>query len=290
MSLSPPQGNSFYRLGFLESIKFAIINISPNIPDSPSLCKIYNILGDVYWLTGEFYKSIDTHQKSKKLALEFSIAEFEFAAFLNIGLCYIDLWEIQLAIDTLEKCIELSKNTIYRYHAIDACFCLSFLYSAQQEKDKAIDFLNKTFQEFKLTEHNTWSTGYRWLFLGRAYINLFDIGKSLEMYKKALSYAKKSHYPQVKANSLCGLSVIHRTQNNFCEAITYNYEAIIILENIAAKYDLAEAYFQLGLTYQAMGEHDQAEEFKAKAIKLFAQMEAPKQIDRVNKAFGDNIQ
>ncbi len=126
--------------------------------------------------------------------------------------------------------------------------------------------------------------------MGRAYINLFDIDKSLEMYKKALSYAEESHYPQVKANSLCGLSVIHRTQNDFCEAITYNHEAITILENIAAKYDLAEAYFQLGLTYQAMGEHDQAREYKAKAIELFAQMEAPKQIERVNKAFGGNIQ
>ncbi|MEA5476422.1 NB-ARC domain-containing protein [Pseudanabaena galeata UHCC 0370] len=283
-------GNSFYRLGFLESIKFAIINISPNIPDSPSLCKIYNILGDVYWLTGEFYKSIDIHQKSKKLALEFSIANFEFVAFLNIGLCYIDLWEIQLAIDTLEKCIELSKNTIYRYHAIDAYFCLSFLYSVLQEKDKAIDFANKTLQEFNLAEHNTWSTGYRWLFLGRAYINLFDVDKSLEVYKKALSYAEESNYPQVKVNSLSGLSVIHRIQNNFCEAITYNHEAIIILENIAAKYDLAEAYFQLGLTYLAMREYDQAEEYKAKALELFAQMEAPKQIERVNKAFGGIIQ
>ena len=44
------------------------------------------------------------------------------------------------------------------------------------------------------------------------------------------------------------------------------------------------------LTYQIMGEHDQAEEYKTKALELFAQMEAPKQIERVNKAFGGNIQ
>ncbi len=39
-----------------------------------------------------------------------------------------------------------------------------------------------------------------------------------------------------------------------------------------------------------MGENDQAKEYKAKALKLFEQMEAPKQIERVNKAFGGNIQ
>ena len=61
-------------------------------------------------------------------------------------------------------------------------------------------------------------------------------------------------------------------------------------EMLPAKFLLAESVFQLGLTYQAMGEHDQAEEYKTKALELFAQMEAPKQIERVNKAFGDNIQ
>jgi tetratricopeptide (TPR) repeat protein len=283
-------GNSFYRLGFLESIKLVTINISSYLPQSPSLCKIYNILGDIYWLTGELHKAIDFHEKSKKLAVDFSIANYEFVSFLNIGLCYIDLWEIQLAIGNFKKCIELSIDTIHRDHAIDSFFCLSFLHSVLRENDKSLDFANKAFQEFNLTEHNTWSTNYRWLFLGKAYSNLFDFDKSIEMYKNALSFALKNYYPQVKANSFNGLSVISRIKNDFSQAINYHYKSISILENMGAKCDLAEAYFQLGLTYQAMGEHNQAKEYKAKALELFAQMEAPKQIERVNKAFGGNIQ
>jgi hypothetical protein len=34
-----------------------------------------------------------------------------------------------------------------------------------------------------------------------------------------------------------------------------------------------------------MGEHDQAEEYKAKALELFTKIQAPKQIERVNKSF-----
>jgi len=34
-----------------------------------------------------------------------------------------------------------------------------------------------------------------------------------------------------------------------------------------------------------MGEHEQAEIYKAKALEIFEQMEAPKQIERVNQAF-----
>jgi len=283
-------GNSLYRFGLLESIKTAINAISHDLSNSPNLCKLYNVLGDVYWITGESYKAISLHEKSKKLAIDFDIKNFELVAFLNIGLCQIDVWEIQLAIDSFEKCIELSQNTIYRYHAVDSFFCLSFLNSLLGDKEKTVDFANKFFQELNLSEHNTWATGYRWLFLGKAYSNLFDIDKSLEMYKNAFAYAEKSHYYQVKANALNGLAIVSRIQNVWDQAISYHSESLDILQTIGAKCDLAEAYFQLGLTCQAMGENDQAKTYKAKALELFGQMEAPKQIERVNQAFEQGAQ
>jgi len=83
---------------------------------------------------------------------------------------------------------------------------------------------------------------------------------------------------------------IEKRHSYLSEAISDHLECIKLLSKIEVKPELAEEYFQLGLTYQAMGEYDQAEEYKAKALELFAQMEAPKQIERVNKAFGDNIQ
>ena len=141
------------------------------------------------------------------------------------------------------------------------------------------------FEEIDLSVHSAWSMGYRWLFLGRTYINLYDTEKSSQMYKNALDFAEKSNYYQVKANALNGLAIIERIQNSCDQAIFYHCASIDILKNIGAKCDLAEVYFQLGLTYQVMGEHDQAQEYKAKALELFEQMAAPKQCDRVNKAF-----
>ncbi len=84
---------------------------------------------------------------------------------------------------------------------------------------------------------------------------------------------------QVTKQIECGNRAIHKHENS-----------INILLGIECKPLLAEEYFQLGLTYQAIGEQDQVEEYKAKATELFAQMQAPKQIERVNKAFGGNIQ
>ena len=116
-------------------------------------------------------------------------------------------------------------------------------------------------------------------------MHLFNIKKAFDMFRIAQAYAEERHYPQVKANALTGLAWGLRIQQDWERTISYHYESIEILKTIGAKCDLGDAFFQLGLTYQAMGEHDQAEEYKAKALELFAQMEAPKQIERVNKAF-----
>ena len=75
----------------------------------------------------------------------------------------------------------------------------------------------------------------------------------------------------------------------FHESLDLIGQSIALCEEMGTNFLLAESYVQLGLTYQTMGEHDQAKESKAKAIDLFEQMEAPKQIERVKQAFGENI-
>ena len=55
----------------------------------------------------------------------------------------------------------------------------------------------------------------------------------------------------------------------------------------SSNYELAETYFQIGLTYHVMGEYDNSERYKTKSLFLFEKIELPKQIIRVNKAFVD---
>lgn len=50
--------------------------------------------------------------------------------------------------------------------------------------------------------------------------------------------------------------------------------------------DLAAAYYQLGLTYQKIGDEVKSEQYFNKALDLWSpkQIDAPKQIERVLKA------
>ncbi len=117
------------------------------------------------------------------------------------------------------------------------------------------------------------------------YSNIGDTYKAIRYYEAALSYSNESGFIQVKAIANIGIGEIRRKTKNYQSSLDSCNKSILELKHLGAKADLAEAYFQLGLTYQAMGDHAQAEEYKAKALELFAQMEAPKQIERVNKDF-----
>ncbi|CAD5924720.1 putative WD repeat-containing protein alr2800 [Planktothrix tepida] len=101
---------------------------------------------------------------------------------------------------------------------------------------------------------------------------------------KAILYSEESNYSQLKAKSLTGLGELYRIQGEFATALTHHQESIEILENIGAKCDLAEAYYQQALTYQQMGDRENSKPNFDNAIQLFTEIEAPRQVERVIKS------
>ena len=116
------------------------------------------------------------------------------------------------------------------------------------------------------------------------YKNLNVIDESLRLYKEAINYANESHYKQVEGIALTGIAELYRIQNELKIAIEYHQKSIEILEKIGAKCDLAEAYYQLGLTCQKIGETQNSQENFDKAIQLYHKIDAPKQVEKVQRA------
>ncbi len=76
---------------------------------------------------------------------------------------------------------------------------------------------------------------------------------------------------------------IQLEQREFETALLRHSEAVEILAQIGAKCDLAEAYYQWGLTYQKIDEVEKSQENFARAILLWEQIGAPKQVEKVKK-------
>jgi tetratricopeptide (TPR) repeat protein len=213
-------------------------------------------------------------------------------ACFNKGLCYNELLDIENALLLFEETVQIRQQLLVGEWVDEWVgipeFCLSFLYSSIGNRKKAEFFKEKaTHIMSNFTEYTTiWSKNYGLLFLGLTDKNLGNIEKSFELYRDAIKFSEITAYPQVKAKALTGLGELYRIQKDYDTALDHHVQSIETLDKIGAKCDLAEAYFQLALTYQAMGDQPNSQTYFDKALDLWGpkQIDAPKQIERVRMA------
>jgi tetratricopeptide (TPR) repeat protein len=225
---------------------------------------LLNLIGDAHRCLGDFTNSINKH----KLALEIAIKnnDFPYTAYSKAYVAYCKFSQMEF-FKGFEKnkdsdIVDILKDVISAFQQIgdissevlSSCY-LAKLYSYTKEPILAKKYYKSSNTVYQELSKNT--------------------------------HFKSPYLQNVLFNTSARLSFM---TGDFNETISSLYQSIDLCKKMGTKFLLAESYFQLGLTYQAMGEHDQAEEYKAKALELFEQMEAPKQIERVNKAFGGNIQ
>ncbi|MFB2896886.1 tetratricopeptide repeat protein [Aerosakkonemataceae cyanobacterium BLCC-F50] len=288
-----PLGISFSRIGYLQLIISVIARITEKVQPSYSVSRIYNILGTLYEHTGHIHKSIQCNEQAKAIAIDVSAKDIEIVSLLNMGLCKIYIWELEEAVILFKQVIQISENSEYHRYTVYAWFCLAFVnsYFGDKYESEARQFALKieTFMS-KTKLQSAWAKGYSLIFLGEAYRNLREYQKSFEKYRLAISYAEESHYTQVKAKAICGLAELYREQGDFTTALSHHTESNELLEKIGAKCDLAEAYYQLALTYQKMGDTEKSQPNFQQAIQLFTEMEAPNQVEKVQRAMenGEN--
>lgn len=291
-------------MGLLQPVLAAITQVIHHIPSEQNLSELYNILGDLYWITGKIFQAIECQEQAIALATQalkslptkdnkhtiYYLKMIQVDSLLSIGLYQIDLWELEAAAQLFGQVINIAKNTEHHRWAEKAAVCLALVNSYlgfREESYTLADIIYHSIITEQLPEH-TGRFAYFIQIIGQTYVNLAQFEKANQMYSKALLFAQESHYTQVKAKTLTGLAEIHRQQEQFELALSNHLEAIELLDKIGAKCDLAEAYFQLGLTYQKMKLEDSKINFD-QAIQLFTQMEAAKQVEKVLRQAGCQI-
>jgi tetratricopeptide (TPR) repeat protein len=309
-------GYAFCRLGLLKQMTTCINSLIPYldqgcllIDKSLNLVTLYNVLGALHSYTGEITRSIKCNQKAGEICERYiqTAQESEQKLFwkkqLNkvcyfIGLCKVDLFELQEAKTFFEKA--LNSYTLEFCHKngfneseikvakIDILVYMAFLYSCLSQEEEARKLSNELLIDIfdKDLFFSSWTKGYNPLFLGITFKNLGEFEKSSNMYYHAIKYAKESSFNQIEATVLIYLGELYRIQKDYQQAFDHHFQSIEILDKIGAKCDLAEAYFQLALTYQAMGDQPNSQTYFDKALELWGpeKIDAPKQIERVKKA------
>ncbi len=87
-------------------------------------------------------------------------------------------------------------------------------------------------------------------------------------------------YRYLESKALCGLAETYRKMGDLAKAQEYCLQAKNLLVQIDSKSDLAKILLGEALIDREIGQHGYQDNFE-KAIALFAELNAPKQVERV---------
>ncbi|PSB07501.1 NB-ARC domain-containing protein [Pleurocapsa sp. CCALA 161] len=292
-------GTTLYRLGIIEPLSIAIHQIIERIDHDRHRSELNNILGDLYWTTGKVHRAIafqqqtiTTSRHSQKLISPsqenrhdlYYWRMLEVDSLLSLGLYNLDLWELSTAAALFQQAIDLAHNTKHHPWSEKASLGLALVNSYQTTTaDPTVSRLYRQIIELEDPTYNTGRFAYFIQMLGQIFCNQQQIEFARKMWSRAIAFSQSSHYTQIKAKSFIGLGKIESLNDNFIQANIYHQQAVELLEKIAAKCDLAEAYFQWGITLQANKKITQSQECFQKAIAFYQKIPAPKQVARVKR-------
>jgi tetratricopeptide (TPR) repeat protein len=344
---------SYYRMGALTQVISILNFLKEKIKSEYLLASIYSIEGIINLVSGNMNIAINYLHQSLAIAncilndfennqIDISYDEIVLLIVKNqihLSFYYIDIWELEAAINILEPTKSWIENIIQKgdknlklkieKYQVTVWLHLALLYSYFNTEEKYIlpqslakkvyySLFTGIFAEIVHymilnletllinagleTEVNfcRWRKIYALLKLGLIYKNLGNIKKSLKIYNAAIKFSQaessygwiesaqelnyNSHYNPLVAKVLTGLAELYRIQDNFEEALAKHSQSIEIFHKISGnRCDLAEAYFQLGLTYQKMGDFKNSQINFDEAIILFTAVEAPRQVEKVER-------
>lgn len=292
-----PLGSTLYRMGRPQPVLAAIHQVLSHVQPHANLSELYNILGDLCWITGKVQDAIACQEKTIALATQelqalpldpatrrqfYYLKMLEVDSLLSIGLYRIDLWELETAAQLFQQVIDQAQHTDHHRWAEKAIVCLALVqsYLDQQSASRTLSDISCQSLLDSLLEQTGRFT-YFIQILGQAHLNLGNLDQANELLHRALTFAEAASYTQIKAKTLTGFAGLYRCQANFDRALVMHTQAIELLHEIGATCDLAEAYFQQGLTYQALHRHYDAQVSFARSIQLFTEMQAPRQVEKV---------
>jgi tetratricopeptide (TPR) repeat protein len=294
-------GRSLHRLGLFQQTINLISGIIANVQSKEYRSRLYNILGVPSRIMGNIHDSIKYHQAAIDLVTEYYEAlpckgEFDalnskivkINALEGIIHCQLELWELEAALDNLKKIsvedvksLEKSADICGEVYKFTFECLFAFLYSCLEEQQTAAEFIIEVDSKMKVEDIGT---GFRVLLLTMAYVNVGLLDRALEMCLQIIEHCERFNYSGTRTIAIICLSGIYRKQGRFELSIDNHLKAIELSKEWGALRDLAQAHYQLGLTYQVMGEAEKSNENFQEAIWLFTKMESPKQVERVRQS------
>ncbi|MDO9537687.1 MAG: tetratricopeptide repeat protein [Thermoplasmata archaeon] len=227
--------------------------IAGKLDDVQAMGEIQRGLGYVHWRKGENDEAIEHYNQSINFSMKAGNLSSMAKTFIELGNVYNNWGQYAKAIEYYSKSIvELEKLGEY-YELARAYNNIGDTYLHMNEWNKAIEALEKC-REVSEKIGNRNMVAWAQFNTAEALAKIGELDKA-EAYCINAQNICESQDDKIGMNGVfrC-LGIIYRLKKDWDQAVENINKSIVILEILDIPFDLAATYFELGLTYEEMGE------------------------------------
>jgi tetratricopeptide (TPR) repeat protein len=258
------------------------LEIKEKIGDIYGIGQTYNNLGLVYADKGQWDTAIDYYEKDLEISEKIGDISGIGQTYNNLGSVYARKGQWDTAIDYYEKSLEIKEKIGDIYGIGQTYNNLGSVYARKGQWDTAIDYYEK---DLEISEKigDIYGMATTWENLAEAYCGKNDIDTALNYCNNSFEVLEKRGDKLNLAEAHRIYGIIFRKRKEFMRSKEELEKSIKIYMELSVIYGLADAYFELAMTFLEIGDKKNTEEYFSKALEIFRKLKVNHKIKKVEE-------
>jgi predicted ATPase len=224
--------------------------------------ELFEVLGDLYRMNGEYDKSIDSYEISLALAK----GKKKTRITIKIGDVFQKKGEYEKSMRHYKQVIDLVKGEDCMEKSL-ALYNMSITHPYEGAKEKAIDSYKKLLEQ-PLTINNKYDIATCYQNIGGLLIGRGKFDIAFDYLEKSYQIRKEVGDQRGIARSLYNTGFLFMSKGEYITALDYLERALVIDEKIGDQEDASICLHNIGDVYQEFGEYEKALDFYEKSLKI----------------------
>lgn len=243
----------------LEYTKKAL-EIRRQINDEEGISTSLNVLGVIYYYSGDYLLSIEHHLNSIKMKEKFGNKVILATSYNNIALVYMAVEDYDKALEFLYKAVQLriETNNIRSTGIIKTN--IGEIYARIGNYEKAKNYFSESLKINKESASKS-SIAYSYYCFANLYVTLKEYENAFNFYDSALVLYTEMDIKNGIANSENGIANVFKIKEDYDSSIYHANIALKLAEKINALDNISKASNSLYYCYQQKGNFKKAFEY-----------------------------
>jgi CHAT domain-containing protein/Tfp pilus assembly protein PilF len=211
----------------------------------------------VYYLTSEAQKALDTCNQSLQLYQSLGDRGAAAGALNNIGQVYFQIGERRKALDHFERALPISREASNRMAESLTLYNLGRLYHSQGEKQKAGAYYDQALRLARIAGPRT-GEGAILSDIALLYNSIGEKQKAFDYYQQSLLICRDVRNRRGEAITLNNLGRLYDSVGEKGKALDYYNRSLIIKHEVYDREGEAATLNNIGLVHMALGENQKA--------------------------------